>query len=252
MDDATLSLLLDLHLSGARQGPGEDAATLRALALSGLEDRPGLRLADIGCGTGAATRALARALPSARITAVDVLAPFLERLAEEAEAEGLADRIETLEASMDALPFEDAAFDAIWAEGAIYNMGFAAGLAAWRRFLKPRGVLAVSEITWLTPDRPEALTRHWDAEYPEIDLASAKIAALEAAGYVLLGYFPLARRAWMEEYYGPLRARLPGFLARHPGESAAALAAAEEAEIALYEAHVDEVSYGFYVARRAD
>lgn len=33
-------------------------------------------------------------------------------------------RIETLAASVDALPFEEQSFDAIWSEGAIYNIGF--------------------------------------------------------------------------------------------------------------------------------
>jgi SAM-dependent methyltransferase len=80
-------------------------------------------------------------------------------------------------------------FDVIWSEGAIYNMGFAAGVSAWRRFLKPGGKLIVSEITWLTADRPAELQSHRDAEYPEIDVASAKIGILERQGYIPEGYF---------------------------------------------------------------
>jgi hypothetical protein len=54
-----LELLLDLHRGNPRQGPGSEAMTLRALALTGLDrDRP-LRIADIGCGTGAQTLTLA-------------------------------------------------------------------------------------------------------------------------------------------------------------------------------------------------
>ncbi len=158
-----LGLLVDLHREGARQGPGGDAETRLALRLSGLEGATGLRIADIGCGTGASARLLAREL-DATVTAVDFLPEFLRELEAAAEREGLADRIGTLAASMEALPFEDGAFDAIWAEGAIYIMGFAAGVKAWRRFLKPGGVLAVSELTWLTRDRPEELERHWMEE----------------------------------------------------------------------------------------
>ena len=53
-------------------------------------------------------------------------------------------------------------------------MGFANGIRAWRRLLKPGGVLAVSELTWLKRERPAELTQHWMRAYPELDTASAK------------------------------------------------------------------------------
>ena len=245
-----LELLIDLHADGARQGPGGDDETRLAIALSGLAGRAGLRIADIGCGTGATALLLARDL-DAHVTAVDFLPAFLERLDAAAATAGLSDRIATLAASMDALPFADAAFDAIWSEGAVYNMGFAAGVAAWRRILKPGGVLAVSELTWLTATRPADLQAHWDAEYPEVETASAKIAVLERAGYTVIGYFPLPERCWLDHYYRPMQARFDAFLARH-GQSAAARAVvdAERAEIALYDRHRAFVSYGFYIARK--
>ena len=60
-----LSLLVDLHKGGARQGPGSDAQTKLALDLSGLQEKQGpLKIADIGCGTGASTLVLARSSPS--------------------------------------------------------------------------------------------------------------------------------------------------------------------------------------------
>lgn len=67
MDD--VRLLIDLHRPNARLGPGSDATTRQALELSGLLGRPGLRVADLGCGTGASAMALAEHL-DARITAV--------------------------------------------------------------------------------------------------------------------------------------------------------------------------------------
>ena len=139
-----LQLLLDLHKDGARQGPGGDHETSLAVALSGLRGKADLRIADIGCGTGASTLVLAREL-DAHITAVDFLPEFLDRLEDAAGRSGFADRITTLAASMESLPFAPAAYDAIWSEGAIYNMGFAKGLQVWKKFLKPGGYLAVSE-----------------------------------------------------------------------------------------------------------
>jgi SAM-dependent methyltransferase len=245
-----LTLLTALHAPGDRQGPGGDAETRLAITLSGLRQQQGLRIADIGCGTGASTRVLAREL-DAVVTAVDFLPAFLARLEEIAVAEGLGGRIETLAAPMEELPFEDAAFDALWAEGAIYNMGFAKGLRAWRRFLKPGGILAVSELTWLTAERPAELTQHWAGEYAEVDTAAAKLRVLEENGFSPVGYFPLPVRCWLDNYYRPLQGRFASFLAQFDhADAAKAIVAAEEAEIALYERNREFVSYGFYVARK--
>lgn len=245
-----LDLLIDLHRDGARQGPGDASDTRLALALSGLAGRSGLRIADIGCGTGASTLVLAREL-DATVTAVDMAEDFLIELRQRAEQAGVGERISTLAGSMEALPFEDGALDAIWSEGAIYNMGFANGIKAWRRLLKPGGILAVSELTWLTRERPAELEQHWRQEYPEVDTASAKIGLLEACGYAPIGYFALAERSWLEGYYRPLQQRFDGFLSRHENnEAARAIVTAEQREIELYERYAAFISYGYYVARR--
>lgn len=244
-----LTLLADLHKAGLRQGPGSPDVTRRAMVLAGLDGSRPLEIADIGCGTGGASLELARML-DARITAVDFLPSFLDVLRQRAQAQGLG-RIITLEASMDALPFTDASFDVIWSEGAVYNMGFEAGASAWKRFLKPGGKLVLSEITWTTAARPQTITDYWTAQYPEIDTASAKLAVLERHGYRPEGYFLLPFCCWQEHYYGPLRERFPAFLDRH-GHSpqAAAIVAAEEEEMALYQRYGQFYSYGMYVAAK--
>ena len=243
-------LLVDLHKEGERQGPGGAAQTKLAVRLAGLSGLSGLKVADIGCGTGASTLLLARKL-DAHITAVDFLPEFLEILKEKAAKEGSAQKIETLAASMEDLPFADASLDAIWAEGAIYNIGFERGINDWKRFLKPSGVLAVSELTWLTAHRPEELQRHWDNEYPEVATASTKLGQLEEAGYKPIGYFPLPQECWLENYYRPMQSRFKGFLERYGNSNEAQeIVKAEQAEIDLYERYRDHVSYGFYVAER--
>ncbi len=248
MDD--LKLLIDLHIGGNRQGPGSDDMTRRAIELAGLKGRADLRIADIGCGTGAASLVLAQDL-KASVCAVDLFPDFLSELENRARKSGVSERIETLAASMEALPFDENSLDVIWAEGAIYNIGFDQGVRTWRTFLKPDGILAVSELTWLTQDRPTDLTRHWEREYPEVALPSQKIAQLETHGYEVLGYFPLPPECWRNEYYTPILNRMDDFLARHDhSDEAQALAKAEQAEIDLYERNSDYVSYGFYIARK--
>lgn len=250
MDD--LELLVDLHRIGARQGPGGDEETRRAIALSGLVGARELRVADIGCGTGASTLVLAEEL-DAHLVAIDLLEDFLRLLDGEARQRGRGEQITSVAASMDALPLPDGSLDAIWSEGAVYNVGFERGVQDWRRLLRPGGVLAVSELTWLTGERPAELEDHWASEYPEVGTASAKLAVLEVCGYTPIGYFPLPERCWLENYYRPLQERFDGFLARHGhSEGARAVVEAERHEIDLYERFAPFVSYGYFVARRTD
>ena len=250
MDD--LQLLIDLHKDAMRQGPGGDDETRLAVTLSGLRGKPNLKIADIGCGSGASTLILAEEL-DAHITAVDFLPEFLTQLARAAEQAGLQNRITLLAQSMDALPFKVEELDAIWSEGAIYNMGFEAGIKAWRPFLKPGGILAVSELTWLTSVRPAELQAHWDREYSEVDTASAKMALLEKQGFSPIGYFVLPEQCWLDHYYRPMQQRFSRFLEAHTySDAAKAIVASEEAEIALYERYRTFVSYGYYIARKSD
>jgi SAM-dependent methyltransferase len=247
-----LELLIDLHVDAERQGPGGVAQTRRAIELAGLAGRRGLTIADVGCGTGASTLVLAAEL-DARVAAVDLLPQFLDRLRSSAAQAGLDGRIDTIQAAMDALPFEPGSLDAIWSEGAIYHMGFENGVGQWRRLLKDGGILAVSELTWLTDRRPAALQDHWCAQYAEVATASSKMAVLERHGYSPLGYFVLPEDCWLDAYYRPLQQRFAAFLRRQGGsEAARAVVAAEEAEIELYERYRAFVGYGFYIARKTD
>ena len=145
-------LLIDLHKQGHRQGPGGDSETKLAINIAMIDRTVPLKVADIGCGTGASTLVLARLL-NAQIIAVDFLQDFLDVLIERAERAGIADMISTLACSMDNLPFANEELDIIWSEGAVYNIGFEKGVAEWRRFLKAGGLLVASEITWLTDSR---------------------------------------------------------------------------------------------------
>jgi SAM-dependent methyltransferase len=60
MMDEDLRLLIDLHTHQKRQGPGGDHETKKAIELAGLNSSTPLRIADIGCGTGASTLILER------------------------------------------------------------------------------------------------------------------------------------------------------------------------------------------------
>jgi cyclopropane fatty-acyl-phospholipid synthase-like methyltransferase len=247
-----LEYLVDFHLDAQRQGPGSDEDTLRALSFLDIEPGKALRIADIGCGSGAQTLTLAQHL-TGQITAVDLFPDFLAKLQERAEALGLQEKIIPLQKSMDQLPFGQGELDILWSEGAIYNIGFEAGIKNWKSFLKNDGYLAVSEITWKTQQRPSEIDAHWTREYPGIGTASEKIRILEENGFSPVGFFFLPETSWMENYYLPIEKRFDAFLKKHGhSEIAQAIVQGEKREIALYKKYSRYVSYGFYIAQKSD
>lgn len=246
----SLDLMVDLYAKCERQGPGSKVVTQRALSLLDLDLKNSLNICDIGCGTGAQTLVLAEKTKG-KITAVDLFPAFLEELEKRAAASAYADRIKTLEASMEDLPFREESFDLIWSEGAVYNMGFEKGVTVWGKLLKAGGYLAVSEISWLSKDRPNELEGFWKEAYPEIGTVSEKISILENAGYVPLAHFILPTACWTKNYYEPLEARFDAFLERHDySDEARSLVDSEREEIRLYHKYRDFYSYGFYLAKK--
>lgn len=245
-----LELIIDLHKNSDRQGPGSEKDTMKALDFLDLPLDQNLKVADIGCGSGGQTITLAKIL-NGQITAVDLFPEFLNELKEKSKKLELSDKIDTLEKSMEDLPFNLDEFDLIWSEGAIYNIGFENGLKKWKDYLKTGGYLAVSEITWITQSRPKEIEDFWNGEYPEIDVASNKIKQLENNDYTLVGYFYLNQDSWIKNYYKPMEARFETFLKRNDNsELAIKVVNDHQAEIDLYKKFKDYYSYGFYIARK--
>ncbi len=243
-------LLIDLHKNSARQGPGSDKDTLKALSFINIEKNKNLKIADIGCGSGGPTITLAKNL-NGKITAVDLIPDFLLELEEKSKKLGLERKIKTLKSSMDNLPFNNQEFDIIWSEGAIYNIGFENGIKKWKDYLKIGGIIAVSEITWITNSRPKEIEDFWTHAYPEIDTASNKIKILENNAYSLIGYFYLTPNSWIENYYKPIENKLDAFRKKYADSKLAKKIIEENiAEIELYHKYKNYYSYGFYIARK--
>lgn len=245
-----IELLIDFHVDAERQGPGSDADTLKALSFIDIDHNKPLKIADIGCGSGAQTMTLAQNLEG-MITAVDLFPDFLVKLKERAKSLNLNQKIVTLEKSMESLHFDVEEYDILWSEGAIYNIGFESGIKNWKKFLKTGGFIVVSEITWRTSARPKEIEEHWNKEYPEIDTASGKIKILEENGFSPVGFFFLPQSSWIDNYYSPMEKRFDYFLRKHGNSNAAkSILEGEQEEIRLYQKYKDYLSYGFYIAKK--
>ena len=146
-----------------------------------IDSAPGRRLADIGGGTGNYAQALAELGWDPLV--IDRQPEMLSRAA----AKGL----QTLSASAESVPLNDASFDAALMVSMLHHVGDpAAALAEAGRILVPGGVLAIKMFT------REDVEDLWVNDY-----------------------FP-SSRTWMDETHPPLeefRARLPGARARRLG-----------------------------------
>ena len=241
-----MDIFSDLHQNVSREGPGSLAATREAYRM--LPDLPAApRILDIGCGSGVQTLELAR-LSGGFVVGLDTYQPFLEMLEGRIRREQLEKRVEAVKGSMFAMNFAPASFDLIWSEGAIFIIGFAAGLRQWRQFLKPGGYLAVSEVSWQKADPPQEVIRFWRQTHPGMHSVTENLAAACQEGYREVGHFTLSRQDWWDEYYRPLQARIEALRPRYADdERISAVFEAISREIELYVHYSEWFGYEFYI-----
>ena len=108
---------------------------------------------------------------------------------------------------MNAMEFEPESFDLIWAEGALYQMGFENGLKKCRELLRKKGSIAVTELVWLKDDPPPG-AKEWAQDYKAIKNIPDNIKLIKKCGYELLGHFTLPARSWFDHFYNPMQLRI--------------------------------------------
>ncbi len=252
MHDPYIEALIRIHEGLPRKGPGADALS-RAIAdriAPMLPDRP--EIADLGCGNGHTALLLADRL-GGRVTAVDFAEPFIDELRRTLDGHPLASRVTPRLGDMGDPPgVAEAGLDLIWSEGALFAIGVETGLAAWKRLLKPGGLLVFSEACWFT-DRPsDAAAAFWAAAYPDIQTEAVTVARAERAGYRRLFTERLSHEAWWTSYFDPLRARLDRLEPEAASDSPLARAIADaRAEQEMYRRHGTDYGYTFFVLRKA-
>jgi SAM-dependent methyltransferase len=102
-------------------------------ALDGVEERlrDGARVADVGCGHGASTIAMARAFPASYFVGLDYHAPSIAAASKAAAEAGVGDRVVFEIAEADALPDDE--FDLVAMFDCLHDMGDPVGVAAHLR-----------------------------------------------------------------------------------------------------------------------
>ena len=121
---------------------------LTGRVIAALAPQSGDRILDIGCGAGASSLELAKAVaPGGRVTGADISRPLLDVARQ--RSQGLSG-VEFVEADAQTYPFEAGAFDAVFSRfGVMFFADPKAAFANLRRGLKPGGRLAF--VCWRTP-----------------------------------------------------------------------------------------------------
>lgn len=168
------------------------------------------RIVDLGAGTGTGTIALARHLPGATLTAVDLDEEMLSRLRERVAEAGLADRVGTVQADLDGDWPSLGPADLVWASASMHHLADPARtLGQVRDVLRPGGVFMIAELDgfprFLTDPAGAALEERAQAELARMRVEGGLHmgedwgARLKAACFVLEG-----ERRFDIEIPGPL------------------------------------------------
>jgi phosphoethanolamine N-methyltransferase len=180
-------------------------------------DLEGARVLDIGCGTGGPAVVLARD-KGARMTCIDVEPQLIARGHRLAAEAGVADRIAFRLVEPGPLPFEAAAFDAVFSKDALIHIPDKKALyQETLRVLRPGGVFAASD--WLSgagAAEDPAFRRYVELGHLTFTMATAEetAAIMREAGFEAVT--TVDRNAWYAEVSareaaaiaGPLRAQI--------------------------------------------
>ena len=112
--------------------------------------RPGMQLLDVGCGPGSITLGLAEVVAPGRVVGIDIQSEMVEQARARAKALGIATvRFEV--ADLYRLPFPDASFDAVFANGVLMHLREPArALSGLRRVLRAGGIAGVRDPDFAT------------------------------------------------------------------------------------------------------
>lgn len=249
--DFDVNLICEYFSNIERQGPGSNEATIKTLSfIDNLNEQS--QIADFGCGTGGQAMTLGQHT-TGTITGIDLFPQFIDLFNDNAHKFGLNHRVKGIIASMETPPFKPNSLDLIWSEGAIYNIGFKKGLQEWRKLLKPDGYIAVTEVSWLTQERPKEIDDFWNDAYSEINTIPEKMQQVQNAGYIPIASFVLPEECWINNFYAPQANAQKVFLEKYAGnKTAEGLVENEKREAALYQKYKDYYGYVFYIGKKID
>ena len=229
-----------VHRDLRREGPGlaEDVAWVGGL----IGISPQGQVCDAGCGPGGDLAALRQLVPEGRIDGFEMAPHFVDaarkRFAGDPSVWIFAESMEGLTGP----------YDLIWSAGAVYFLGVARALNAWRGALSDQGAVAFSHPCLFTDAPSKAALAFWEAEPGGIETELTTRDEIAAVGWRVLAARPLSDAAWAA-YYEPIEARCDALEAAGVSEAVAAAIAAARKEASDWRTVARETGYMLYVVR---
>ncbi|WP_293317331.1 trans-aconitate 2-methyltransferase [Phenylobacterium sp.] len=229
-----------VHRDLRREGPGlaEDVAWVGGL----IGISPQGQVCDAGCGPGGDLAALRQLVPEGRIDGFEMAPHFVDaarkRFAGDPSVRIFAESMEGLTGP----------YDLIWSAGAVYFLGVARALNAWRGALSDQGAVAFSHPCLFTDAPSKAALAFWEAEPGGIETELTTRDEIAAVGWRVLAARPLSDAAWAA-YYEPIEARCDALEAAGVSEAVAAAIAAARKEASDWRTVARETGYMLYVVR---
>lgn len=161
---------------------GGDRARRALIAQARLE--AGMRVLDIGCGTGTLLHDLLQAHPGLEVTGIDPDPKALERTQRKLAAAGLEAHLST--ASADALPHADASFHRVFSSLMFHHLKpdqKAATLAEVLRVLRPCGSLHLLDFGGSGERRDGFFGRTFHRQHIEENYRGAIVDQMDKAGF---------------------------------------------------------------------
>jgi len=236
------SAFFAVHRDLPREGPGlaEDVAWVGEL----IGISPQGHLCDAGCGPGGDLAALRQLVPQGRIDGFETVPHFVEAARKKFPGDP---SVRIVAESMERL---SGPYDLIWSAGAVYFLGVARALNAWRGALTDQGAVAFSHPCLFTDAPSKEALAFWEAEPGGIETEPATRAKIAAVDWRVLAARPLSDAAWAS-YYEPLVARCDALEAAGVSEPVAGAIAAARKEASDWRTVARETGYMLYVVRPA-
>lgn len=141
-------------------------ALVTADVAAALDGRERAELLEVGPGSGSLAVWIARRLPGARLTGIDISASMVARANDRAARAGVAGRVRFDTGDATALPFPHASFDVVVSTSSVHHWADAPrGFAEIRRVLRPGGRALVYDL-------PDGITRFHGGARPLAEVAA--------------------------------------------------------------------------------
>jgi ubiquinone/menaquinone biosynthesis C-methylase UbiE len=173
---------------------------------------PSTTMLSVACGTGELELYLAKKY-KCHVVGIDLGEDFIRTARKKTAARQLTDLAAFAIADGNALPFEEASFDAILCSGALCAF-FDRGMREFYRVLVPGGRAIVMDVMWRREAVPKQVRDWWTDGTADIRTLQGNCAAFADRGFLVLFSQAYHEPPWWDAYYED-RGAAPNWVEEH-------------------------------------